>query len=65
MDLCPSGRAPAVTLASWERTSDSRKDFKNPAIAGQSRGFCFFDAKPERKEKHEQKQNTGADKVRP
>jgi hypothetical protein len=28
--------------ASWERTSDLRKRFQNPAIASQSRGFCFL-----------------------
>jgi len=33
----------AAVLASWERTSDlSKKDFKKPAIASQSRVFCFF-----------------------
>jgi hypothetical protein len=32
----------AAVLASWERTSDLGKGFQNPAIASQSRVFCFF-----------------------
>jgi hypothetical protein len=54
MDICPFGRALAAVLASWERTSDLRvKDFKKPAIASQSRVFCFL---TKRKEKYEQEQ---------
>jgi hypothetical protein len=41
----------SAVLASWERTSDlSEKDFQKPAIASQSRVFCFL-TKP-RKEKY-------------
>jgi hypothetical protein len=54
MDLCPFGRASAVTLASWERTSDLRKKISKPAIAKAVAGFLLFEPKPRRKEKHEQ-----------
>jgi hypothetical protein len=39
---CPFGAAYRGPLASWEAISNKDKRiFKNPAIASQSRGFCF------------------------
>jgi hypothetical protein len=65
MDLCPFGRASAVMPASWERTSDFRNYFQNPAIASQSRGFCFLTQNQNERKKHEEKQNIGADGIQP
>ena len=57
MDICPFGRALAAVLASWERTSDLReKDFKKPAIASQSRVFCFLTKRKENMNKNKNKQ---------
>jgi len=52
----------------WHRGNEiliNLNSFQKPAIASQSRVFCFFDAKPKRKEIHEQKQNKSADEIRP
>jgi hypothetical protein len=55
MDRCPFGRALAAVLASWERTSDLReKDFKKPAIASQSRVFCFLNKRKKNMKKNKQ-----------
>jgi hypothetical protein len=45
----------AAVLASWERTSDlSEKDFIKPAIASQSRVFCFLTKRKENMNKNKQ-----------
>jgi hypothetical protein len=66
MDACPFGRASAAIWASWEQNSkENTRFFKKTRDCQTIAGFLFLTQNQKRKEKHEHKSDTGADKVRP